>query len=443
MEKLIQDKQAALLHLLQHVGLSQVIRDGVTRKFYDYNHYQVLLNLLMEKGSPAPLREKFAYLSWAKPANVRNFLYEYGDPRSAAAVEPGQIMSFWNKSGKLMVGVALKVNAQGAPLEYVVLEERSYTLFLELVKEEVPTDMVYEIFEPYTTARNWAPEESAAAFYSDGTNDSLRRLLQLQGANPNMEVKIGGTAYSLSTYTDTDLFRHLALHSPLEFRSAFFINSFSKLSTICRFFGDGLKNYTDGDQLRYGTILFLKDQGMGVLLLNSAAGIPAIMLSLSQNSYRYMRVKKEEIISYWYPSTEPFPYVPAGNPAYTDLNGFIRHLVLGWHLKGFGNKPLFKSPLFLNEKYLSANFISLLKQGPDKRSEWHTYLSAKGKGLQSNATEIAPGDLLFFATENGINPAIAIQQGDVMYFSYDYEQLLTWVPRPKDLLYVWKTGSYL
>jgi hypothetical protein len=438
MEKLIQDKQAALLHLIQHVGMKQVTRNGTNCKFYDYNLYQVLLNLLMEKGSPASVREQFNHLGWAGRVNVQNFLYEYAEVRSAAPVEPGQIFSFWNKANKFFRGVVLKVNESGCPVEYIALEEKDYDVYVRLVKEEIPLRKIYEIFDPETEPRTWKEDEEAAGFYVNNGNDSLRRLIRLQSANPDTDVKIGGVSYSLGSYYDIDIFRHLALNSPLEFRPAFFINDHSKMAVICNYFGEGGKKYEDADKLKYGTILFLKNNGIGVLLSNDAEGKPVIMLSLYNGVFQYCQVKREEIDKYWYPSVKVPQLAEVNNPAYKDVNGFIRSMILWWYTGDFGNKTLFKSEDVLNEKYVSPELIEMLKQGPDTRAGWRDYLASKGKGLLHNGTPVQAGDLLLFTTEEGINLGIALHKKFAVSFNYEYSQKLVWHDSIKDLLYVWR-----
>lgn len=441
MEKLIQDKQQALLHLIQHVGYSSVKRNGAAYAFYDLPPYQVLLNLMMEKGSPATLRERFAHLGWDSKAEVKNFLYEYSELKSAAPVQPGNLISFWNNSRKYQYGVALKVNETGNPTEYVALEEKNYKTYLRLMKQELPLSDIFEIFDPNTQPRQWADDETAREFYGDNKQDALMRMIRLQGLNPDGQVKIGGDTYSLDSYQDTDLFRHLALSSPLDLRPALFIKDHKSLLTICSFFGEGVKPYQPTDVLRYGTVVFLENEGMGVILASTAQGKPAVMLSLFQSVYQYRQVKPDEIKHHWYPSVQPYKHTGVSNNAYTSLDGFIRHLVLWWYTGNFGNKPLFKSGAFLPKKHLSESFISLLNSGPDKRADWKGFLASKGKGLLHNGTEPAPGDLLIMATEEGLNPGIALHNKQVMYFNFEYAQKLVWKGVADDVLYVWRPGE--
>lgn len=444
MEKLIQDKQAALLHLIQHIGLTQVKRDGSDRNLHDYSHYQVLLNLLMEKGSPAPLREKFARLGWSNKeprVAARNFLYEYSEVKSAAPVQPGQIISFYDQANEFLLGVATRVNEAGCPTEYVKLEDRNYNLSLKLVKEEIPLDKIFEILDPNTEARQWGEKDSASAFYVSGKQDALRRLIQLQGMHPDIEVKIGGTSYSLNSYKDIHLFRHLAMNCPLEFRTAFFLEDYDRLKNLCSFFGEGIKDYQASTGLAYGTILFLKDEGIGVLLANDVNGLPAIMLSLYQGTFNFCQVNRDMIETYWYPSVEAYKHTGIKSAAYNDLDGFIRKLVMWWHTGEFGNKPLYKSEAFLDKKYLSDSFIDMLKKGPDTRSGWQNYLAAQGAGIQNNAGKVEPGDLVLLATDQGINPAIALHRNQCMYFDYEYSQRLVWDGKTKDVLCIWKANQ--
>ncbi len=427
MEPFFNDINAALNNVGRHIGYTEVVRQGKTWSFSDFRGYTILLNLLAETGVTPAAKQWAAAFHFSKAvskgANVSNSLFLYGTPRSYCPVQPGDLFPYTAANGDIKGAIAIQVNKNGEPTLFFTFQNTGREEKLILQQELVPLARISQCFTLSVSPRTLPDNPSMAAFYGNWKN-LLSYIMQAGILSPDLigSTIIGGTNYSnLENYKSETLLRLLAAKGPAASVERFF---WQTDTYACATLGEGLKTYTKGTPLPFGTIVFIGTQSnCGVVVLNDGNGCPAAVLSCSDDSYIYNpaftihNIDTADIRYYWSPAVSAYKYMAAPDTAlYKDMNLWLGKLrcLKGKHDYTANSPGVLQHSFVLDSNYLQPDYITLLKKTPASIAGSTAFLSKYGKGVQPATTGASPGDILLLKNGGTEQSAIALDNATMI-----------------------------
>jgi hypothetical protein len=293
----------ALNHLVSHVGLDYLERQGETVQTGTVDMVWASVGLLLERGATADARKRLRGFR-APEREVRDSRFFYGTLTSGSPVRPGDVIG-WRAARGLAEGVVLTVDGDHATR--VFSQGKQFAVH----DDAVPAESVVWAWTPGATPRDIVSDAGIAAFY--GKPSGLDRLIHLRStaAVPYESHNYGGQSYTCFYPKPEDFVRLLSLNAPDDVRKALWAEpdtEFGDLRTALDRFGAGVQSYQPGDAVPNGAWLLGKSS-IAVVLLTTAKGEPALVLTPGVDSLGDPGIWIDEppahgLTQMWLPSVE-------------------------------------------------------------------------------------------------------------------------------------------
>ncbi|MDQ1686257.1 MAG: hypothetical protein QOC82_2994 [Frankiaceae bacterium] len=294
----------ALNHLVSHVGLDYLERQGETTQTGNTDMVWASVGLLLERGATADARKRLRGFHGSE-REVRDSRFFYGTLSSGGPVQPGDVIG-WRTKGGTAEGVVLTVD--GGEATRVFTQGKQFVVR----DDRVPAESVVWAWTPSATPRELVDDPAIAAFYGDPS--ALERLVNLRStaAIPYEDHNYGGESYTCF-YTKPDGFvRLLSLNAPDDVRKALWADTdteFAGLRAALDHFGAGVQPYQPGTAVPHGAWLLGKST-IRVVLLTTPKGEPALVLTPGVEALADPGIWIDEppahgLTEMWVPSVKP------------------------------------------------------------------------------------------------------------------------------------------
>ncbi|MCP3139234.1 hypothetical protein [Pyxidicoccus xibeiensis] len=397
MPAVFSDLNAALNHARGHVGLDEVRRGEKTHDFSKHTALQVLLGLMLEKGSTPEARRALGPLCWQAPRSaLRNFFYRHAGARGRSGVKPGDLFSWTDDGGVRREGLVLEARPDGAPAKTLALTEQGV---LQVSDAPISRAALTEVFTPSLQPRELAGEGGAREFY--GASSALAEFVARRDPDKSWEDRtVDGAERTFFYKEPKDLAALVSLKAPAWIRARIVPRaSFEGVRVAVDTLGEGVVRYTPGTQLPTGTWCF-SDDAFGVLVASTEEGLPAVLLTYADKELSYEPFDAVGPHSFWRPSVTPRRYTDDTNDeAYSDLGAELGRLRLWAHAQAeetFSDNPFFRHDAYLSESKLKPELKALLRRGPSETNDWLAWFMEYGEGVLLGAKP-RPGDFLLLA----------------------------------------------
>lgn len=294
----------ALNHLVSHVGLDYLERQGETVQTGTADMVWASVGLLLERGATADARKRLRGFHGSE-REVRDARFFYGTLSSGAAVRPGDIIGWRSRRG-IAEGVVLTV--EGDEATRVFTQGKQFAVHDDVV----PAESVVWAWTPSASPRDLVDDPGIAAFYGDPS--ALERLVHLRStaAIPYEEHNYGGESYTCFYTRPSDVVRLLSLNAPSDVRDVLWAKpdtEFAELRAALDHLGVGVQPYQPGTPVPHGAWLLGKST-VRVVLLATSKGEPALVLGPGVESLGDPGIWIEEtpahgLTEMWLPSVEP------------------------------------------------------------------------------------------------------------------------------------------
>lgn len=404
------DFDAAALHMLAHVGLSEVTRGGADQAI-GAGGVEVLLSLLVEVGASAAAREAFGRSAWTTNGEqLFCELQRFGDGVALAdgPIARGSLIGLHTREpNRLVCGWVLDVE-DGVPTRIIApgadLVGRKV---LVLVEARVPAERIRWVWRPTGQPRVF--DIGPDPFYRDPTEVLAQVLRNIGHRQVTLDTSPSDFDSSLT------LVRLLAVRAPTALRDRLAATRDDDLVSLLDTLGDGVRP-PDLSTLRPGVVVGLRGGRAGVVLSVDTQRAAVEVAATGGRLEHIRRLPLAEVDWAWRPAVAARVWAGSDvSPEYTDVNALLNGVRVydGHHEINYvaTRDPvgLFNSSLILGSPHVRAGTRRAFAEASDMR-DCRNVAATLGEGLRARGTAtVRVGDWLFF--DDGLGLVFAVADG--------------------------------